>query len=68
LFNTHFWVDRTNGLTAAVYTQVLPFLEPQASQLYADFEEALYSLRRAPSGEMSAERRRGIGRPGSGQA
>jgi methyl acetate hydrolase len=42
LFNTHFWVDRTTGVTAAIYTQLLPFLEPGALRLYLAFEHALY--------------------------
>lgn len=42
IFNTHFWVDRTAGVTGAVYTQTLPFVEPEVFQVYADFERALY--------------------------
>lgn len=45
LFNTHFWVDRTSRVTAAIYSQLLPFAEPQALQLYVDFEQALYASR-----------------------
>jgi methyl acetate hydrolase len=43
IFNTHFWVDPTSGITGAIYTQFLPFLEPRAVRLYADFERALYA-------------------------
>ncbi len=43
LFNTHFWVDRTAGVTGAIYTQTLPFVEPRVFQVYADFETALYA-------------------------
>jgi methyl acetate hydrolase len=43
LFNTHFWVDPSGGITAAIYTQLLPLLEPRALQLYLDFERALYA-------------------------
>ena len=42
LFNTYFWVDPAAGLTGAVYTQVLPFLEPDAVRVFEDFEAALY--------------------------
>ena len=28
LFNTHFWVDRATGVTGAIYSQTLPFVEP----------------------------------------
>jgi methyl acetate hydrolase len=43
LFNTHFWVDPASGLTGAIYSQTLPFLEAPAVQLYVDFEAALYA-------------------------
>ena len=43
LFNTHFWVDPATGVTAAIYAQTLPFLDPPALKLYVDFERALYA-------------------------
>jgi CubicO group peptidase (beta-lactamase class C family) len=43
LLNTHFWVDRTMGVTGAIYTQFLPFVTPEALQMYQDFERALYA-------------------------
>ncbi|WP_028063481.1 serine hydrolase domain-containing protein [Solirubrobacter soli] len=43
LFNTHFWVDRKTGVTGAIYSQTLPFVEPPVFQMYADFEKALYA-------------------------
>jgi methyl acetate hydrolase len=43
LFNTHFWVDHESGITAAIYMQLLPFFDPKANQLYADFERAVYA-------------------------
>ncbi len=44
LFNTHFFVDRTTGICASLYTNSLPFIsEHQAWKLYGDFEEALYA-------------------------
>jgi len=43
IFNTHFWVDRTTGVTGAIYTQTLPFVEPEVFQVYVDFERALYA-------------------------
>src|SRR3954451_9591263 len=45
LFNTHFWVDPTTRLTGAIYSQVLPFVDPPALQMYVDFEAALYASR-----------------------
>jgi CubicO group peptidase (beta-lactamase class C family) len=41
--NTHFWVDRSSGLTGAIYTQTLPMLEPGALRAYTEFERALYA-------------------------
>ena len=43
LLNTHFWVDRTSGITGALYTQFLPFVTPEAYQVYVEFEKALYA-------------------------
>jgi len=43
LLNTHFWVDPTSGVTGAIYTQFLPFVTPEAYQVYVDFEKALYA-------------------------
>jgi methyl acetate hydrolase len=45
IFNTHFWVDRATGITGAIYTQTLPFVEPRVFQVYVDFEAALYASR-----------------------
>jgi len=43
LCNTHFWVDRTTGISGAIYSNFLPFLTPEAVKLYNDFELALYA-------------------------
>ena len=43
LCNTHFWVDRTTGICASIYSNFLPFVTPEALALYQDFERALYS-------------------------
>jgi methyl acetate hydrolase len=45
LCNTHFWIDRTSGIAASIYSNFLPFVPPEALQLYADFERALYAAR-----------------------
>jgi methyl acetate hydrolase len=42
LFNTHFWVDPATRITGAIYSQLLPFAEAGALQLYVDYEQALY--------------------------
>jgi methyl acetate hydrolase len=43
LFNTFFWIDPAAGVTGALYTQVLPFLVPEAVRLSQEFETALYA-------------------------
>jgi len=43
LCNTHFWVDRTTGVCASIYSNFLPFGLPEALQMYIDFERALYA-------------------------
>lgn len=44
LFNTHFFIDRTAGICASIYTNSLPFItKDQAWKAYGDFEEALYA-------------------------
>jgi methyl acetate hydrolase len=43
LLNTHFFVDRTTGICASLYTNSLPFIEDEAWQTYVDFEAALYA-------------------------
>jgi CubicO group peptidase (beta-lactamase class C family) len=43
LYNTHFWIDRTSGICASLYSSSLPFIASEALQLYLDFETALYA-------------------------
>jgi methyl acetate hydrolase len=43
--NTYFWVDRSSGLAASIYSNFLPFVPPEALRLQADFELALYASR-----------------------
>ncbi|MEC3980265.1 serine hydrolase domain-containing protein [Amycolatopsis sp. H20-H5] len=43
LCNTHFWIDRTTGICASIYSNFLPFVTPEAMKMYSDFEEALYA-------------------------
>ncbi len=43
LFNTFFWVDLDAGVTGALFTQTLPFLDRGAWRLAQDFETALYA-------------------------
>ena len=54
LLNTHFWVDPSAGVTGAIYTQFLPFVTPEAYQVYVDFEKALYAIQpNFPAGTRS---------------
>lgn len=41
--NTHFWVDRTSGICASLFSNLLPFALPEAMQVYQEFESALYA-------------------------
>lgn len=43
LYNTYFWIDRTSGICASLYSSSLPFIAPEALQLSLDFETALYA-------------------------
>jgi len=43
LFNTHFWVDPKSGVTGSIFSQVLPFADAPALQMYMDYEGALYA-------------------------
>ena len=42
LCNTQFWIDRSSGICASIFSNFLPFVTPEALKLYADFERALY--------------------------
>jgi CubicO group peptidase (beta-lactamase class C family) len=44
LGNTHFWVDPTNGIAGAIYSQFFPFVAPAYMQVYADFERGVYAM------------------------
>ncbi len=43
LCNTHFWVDPTTGICGSIYSNFLPFVPPEALELYANYEKALYA-------------------------
>jgi methyl acetate hydrolase len=42
LWNTFFWLDRANGITAGLYTSTLPFCDPGVLEVYEAFERAIY--------------------------
>ncbi|SHK27737.1 CubicO group peptidase, beta-lactamase class C family [Pseudonocardia thermophila] len=43
LCNTHFFIDRTTGICASIYSNTLPFVTPDVFGMYQDFERALYA-------------------------
>lgn len=43
LFNTQFFVDRTTGICASIYTNSLPFVTEGPWTTYQNFERALYA-------------------------
>ena len=45
LFNTHSWVDRASGVCGSIYSNFLPFGPPEALELYANSERAVYTSR-----------------------
>ena len=42
LFNTHYWIDPARRVIGVLMTQILPFGDPAAMQLYGQFERAVY--------------------------
>jgi CubicO group peptidase (beta-lactamase class C family) len=45
LANSYFWIDPVKQVTGVYATQVLPFFDAKAVQLFQDFETAVYRLR-----------------------
>lgn len=43
LRNTYFWIDRKTGIGAALFTQMLPFVDPKTLALLDRFEKAIYA-------------------------
>ena len=43
LTNCYFWIDRAGGVTAALYTQLLPFFDGRMIELAIAFEQAVYA-------------------------
>ena len=43
LTNCYFWIDRAGGVTAALYTQLLPFFDERMVELAIGFEQAVYA-------------------------
>ena len=45
LFNTHFWVDPASGVCGSTFSNFVSFGPPEALELYANFEPAVYASR-----------------------
>ena len=43
LYNGHFWVDPASGVCDSIYSNFRPFGPPEALELYANFERAVYA-------------------------
>jgi len=42
LLNCYYWLDPTKRVTGTVFTQVLPFFDPDIHKIYGAFEQGLY--------------------------
>jgi CubicO group peptidase (beta-lactamase class C family) len=42
LLNCYFWLDPVKRVTGTLFTQTLPFFDPQVVELYGQFESGLY--------------------------
>jgi CubicO group peptidase (beta-lactamase class C family) len=49
LFNSYYWLDRTTGITAAIFTQLLPFFDARMVDTLLQFEQAVYAEVAAPA-------------------
>jgi methyl acetate hydrolase len=45
LYNTFFWIDREKQVGAVLMSQMLPYLDPDATKLLDDFDGAVYASR-----------------------
>jgi len=45
LANSYFWIDRTNAIGGVFLSQVLPFADAEAMDLWTEFETAVYAGR-----------------------
>ena len=45
LFNTHFWVEPASGVCGSTFSNFVSFGPPEALELYANFEPAVYASR-----------------------
>ena len=43
LANTYYWIDPTRRITGLILTQILPFADAMALELFAQFERGIYA-------------------------
>lgn len=43
LANTSYWIDPTKKVAGVILTQILPFADTRALELFAQFERAMYA-------------------------
>ena len=43
LFNSYYWVDPATGITAAIFTQLLPFFDARMVETLLQFEQDVYA-------------------------
>jgi methyl acetate hydrolase len=43
LFNTYYWIDPQKRIAAVFMTQIVPFADPRALNIYGAFERAIYA-------------------------
>ena len=49
LFNTYYWIDPATGITAAIFTQLLPFFDERMVGTLLQFEQDIYAQLGAPT-------------------
>jgi methyl acetate hydrolase len=49
LFNSYYWIDRETGITAAIFTQLLPFFDGRMVETLLQFEQHVYAQLGAPT-------------------
>jgi methyl acetate hydrolase len=43
LFNSYYWIDPASGITAAIFTQLLPFFDERMVETLLQFEQGIYA-------------------------
>jgi methyl acetate hydrolase len=47
LYNTYYWIDPASGVAGVIMTQILPFADSRALDLYRQFERGIYRTLKA---------------------